>query len=124
MNREHIQNWANELYKNNAKVASVSVIDIRPEQTPYFITKNTRATAYLISRRESLLDVITEGDDVMIPPVYVDAMPEKHLQNITNFIEIHNGNHDLSIVFRNSLELLDGKPRLECGIVLIEKLMA
>jgi hypothetical protein len=123
MNKQEIQNWANELYKNNPQISSTNIINIRPEHDPYSFKKNVRATVYLVGHRDHVLDEIVEGENVTIKFIPVEKETAESLSYIETFLRQHGGNFDLSIAFRNSIELYNGEPRLEYGIILVAKLM-
>lgn len=117
--KDDIKQWAEHFFATNAKIHTVSIIEIRPEHKPYVYQKNYRAIAYVptIERRE--FDQLTEGSEVFVYPKNVHEITDKYLENIENNVNKINSVLDLIIVFRKSSIY----PKIDrAGIILIEKL--
>ena len=66
MNQQEYIDWALNLFANNPKINRFNIVLLRPEDYPRF-PKGERNTAWVMNRRDAVMESIVEGDELLCP---------------------------------------------------------
>lgn len=97
MNKQEYIDWITGIYQNNARIRKLNITYIRPDDWPRF-HKGVCSTVHVFSRRNSVMDQICEGEEILCPTVTEAEFSKK---NIEDFLFNSNDVFDVTLFFHS-----------------------